>query len=354
MSSMDARVIQYNACPSVAKRRREYYPFGLQTSASWTRENTKGNNYLYNAANELNQSTQWYETFFRGYDPALGRFLQVDPLSFSEQATYQYAGNNPVIFNDPIGLSKMPITWAFIQWLWDNTPDEGKGSWSEEGYHIYKEGSAGEGGLNNYEEIEAKEPYQWTVSGVLDKTGQYLLDVAYTLLRDNSIIASVSMEGRVLQDNIIVTPEVEVTASAQQGDIQVLQAGTGVSTDEFRNLLDGMLITAEGYFFKEELAIEKALKSGAKGERHLLKAGLKNVKALGTAAGVLAVGLSWWEASEKGTTGAYSLATVDTIVAGATLICPALAPIALGYGVIRLGLDLADVDVAGEIDQLIK
>lgn len=141
---------------------------------------------------------------------------------------------------------------------------------------------------------------------------------------------------------------------AQQGDTHVLQAGAGMSTDEFRNLLDGMLITAEGYFFKQEVAIEKALKSGAKGERHMLKSGLKNVRALGTAAGVLAVGVSWWEASEKGTTGAYSLATLDTIVAGATLFCPALAPIALGYGAVRLGLDLAGVDVAGEIDNLIK
>ncbi len=65
-------VVQYN----------DYYPFGLQTSSSWTRENTE-NNYLYNDANELNPMTGWYETFYRGYDPALGRFQQVDPKSKS-------------------------------------------------------------------------------------------------------------------------------------------------------------------------------------------------------------------------------------------------------------------------------
>jgi hypothetical protein len=32
--------------------------------------------------------------------------MQVDLLAVSEQATYQYAGNNPVYFNDPIGLLK--------------------------------------------------------------------------------------------------------------------------------------------------------------------------------------------------------------------------------------------------------
>ena len=29
--------------------------------------------------------------------------MQVDPLAVSEEATYQYAGNNPVFFNDPFG-----------------------------------------------------------------------------------------------------------------------------------------------------------------------------------------------------------------------------------------------------------
>lgn len=61
-------VIKYN----------EYYPFGLQTSTSWTRENTKDNNYLYNAANEINKTSGWYEMCYRGYDPAIGRMLQVD------------------------------------------------------------------------------------------------------------------------------------------------------------------------------------------------------------------------------------------------------------------------------------
>jgi hypothetical protein len=86
----------------------------------------------------------------------------------------------------------------------------------------------------------------------------------------------------------------------------------------------------------------------------MFKTGLKNVRALGTASGILAVGISWWEASEKGTTGAYSLATLDTIMAGATILFPALAPITLTYGLMRVGLDMAGVDVASGIDKLIK
>jgi RHS repeat-associated protein len=87
-------VIQYN----------EYYPFGLQTANSWTRENAS-NNFLYNGGSELNSHSGWYETFFRGYDAALGRFLQVDPLAHvsARYSPYTYAFNDPVLFNDPNG-----------------------------------------------------------------------------------------------------------------------------------------------------------------------------------------------------------------------------------------------------------
>jgi hypothetical protein len=59
-------IIQYN----------EYYPFGLQTSSSWTRENTTGNQFLYDQGNELNATTGVYDLAFRNYDPVLGRLLQ--------------------------------------------------------------------------------------------------------------------------------------------------------------------------------------------------------------------------------------------------------------------------------------
>jgi RHS repeat-associated protein len=95
-------VIQYN----------EYYPFGLQASTSWTRENSK-NDFLYNAGSELNVTSGWYDLFFRNYDPALGRFMQVDPLATSEMATYQYAGNNPVLFNDPMGAARASYNKAY-------------------------------------------------------------------------------------------------------------------------------------------------------------------------------------------------------------------------------------------------
>jgi RHS repeat-associated protein len=97
--------VKFTHTPSNVIQYNEYYPFGLQTSTSWTREYTKDNNYLYNAANELNKTSGWYEMFYRGYDPAIGRMLQVDPYAtmYASHTTYNYAVNNPVMMNDPSG-----------------------------------------------------------------------------------------------------------------------------------------------------------------------------------------------------------------------------------------------------------
>ncbi|UII31977.1 hypothetical protein LVD17_27190 [Fulvivirga ulvae] len=53
----------------------------------------------------MNQETGNYETFHRQYDAAIGRFTAVDIMasSFSNQTPYQYANNDPVYFNDPLG-----------------------------------------------------------------------------------------------------------------------------------------------------------------------------------------------------------------------------------------------------------
>ena len=48
-----------------------------------------------------------YATEFRSYDPQIGRFHQIDELSdlFEMFSPYAYALNNPILLNDPLGLS---------------------------------------------------------------------------------------------------------------------------------------------------------------------------------------------------------------------------------------------------------
>ncbi len=95
MTYTPTNVLQYN----------EYYPFGLQTANSWTRENTPGNNYLANGGTELNTTSSLYDLEYRNYDPVLGRMNQVDPVAskYASQTPYNYCFNSPAMLTDPLG-----------------------------------------------------------------------------------------------------------------------------------------------------------------------------------------------------------------------------------------------------------
>jgi RHS repeat-associated protein len=68
---------------------------------------SKENKFKFNFGNELNEEFDWdmYETPNRNYDPQIGRFFKIDPLTekYNSVSPYIYALNNPIIFNDPNG-----------------------------------------------------------------------------------------------------------------------------------------------------------------------------------------------------------------------------------------------------------
>lgn len=85
-----------------------YYAFGMQMAGGYT-PTTNPNKKLYNAGSEwqddIDGLADYYSTFFREYDPIIGRFNGVDVLAelTDEITTYAYADNNPVMMNDPLG-----------------------------------------------------------------------------------------------------------------------------------------------------------------------------------------------------------------------------------------------------------
>jgi RHS repeat-associated protein len=86
-----------------------YYPYGLSMAALSSRAVGKvENKYKFNDGTELNNDfdISLYETNYRSLDPQIGRFWQIDPLAdiYHNQSPYVFANNNPILFNDPLGL----------------------------------------------------------------------------------------------------------------------------------------------------------------------------------------------------------------------------------------------------------
>jgi RHS repeat-associated protein len=110
MTYTPGNILQYN----------EYYPFGLSTANSWTRENTTGNNFLYNGGTELNTTTGVYDLHYRNYDPVLGRMNQVDPVAskYGSVTLYNYAFNSPAVMNDPLGDESVTGGKAYCSWCY--------------------------------------------------------------------------------------------------------------------------------------------------------------------------------------------------------------------------------------------
>ena len=85
-----------------------YYPFGgTLAGTSYQRLGAQRNKYRYNGK-ELQDDLglDWYDYGRRMYDPMIGRFYVIDPLSmiFQSFTPYQYGLNNPLRFEDWEGL----------------------------------------------------------------------------------------------------------------------------------------------------------------------------------------------------------------------------------------------------------
>jgi RHS repeat-associated protein len=87
----------------------DYYPFGAEQRS---RVNANQNAGLRFTGKELDKESHLGLYYFgaRYYDPEVGRFLSVDPLTdkYPGWTPYHYAANNPLMFVDPDGKEIIP------------------------------------------------------------------------------------------------------------------------------------------------------------------------------------------------------------------------------------------------------
>ena len=103
----------------VIQEENNYYPFGLKQKGYNAVTNiTKGNRvaqkYKYNGKELQDElGLDFYDYGARNYDPALGRWMNIDPLAEKMRAfsPFIYAFDNPIRFIDPDGMAPSDIVF---------------------------------------------------------------------------------------------------------------------------------------------------------------------------------------------------------------------------------------------------
>lgn len=130
-------------------QQRHYYPFGMEISNMSSGTGT--NKYLYNGKEIQNDfDLYWYDYGARFYDPQIGRWHSIDPLTEERSfiSPYNFVQNNPISRFDPNGALDAPIYDRDANFL--GTDDQGlQGKAIVMDKDKFKQGMSHEAALSN-------------------------------------------------------------------------------------------------------------------------------------------------------------------------------------------------------------
>jgi len=108
------------------KNTLSYYPFGLQqkgyNNTVSANANSMAERFAYNGKeNNPELGLEWMDFGARNYDPAIGRWMNLDPLAeaMRRHSPYNYAFDNPIFFIDPDGRMPFGCCGGFKQFFKD-------------------------------------------------------------------------------------------------------------------------------------------------------------------------------------------------------------------------------------------
>ncbi len=138
--------------PTEIIEENNYYPFGLKHQGYNDIANSCGNeqaqNYKYNGKEyEDSFGLNIYEMDLRQYDPAIGRWTVMDPVTHHDFSPYSAFDNNPVYWSDPSGANSVRYNWDTGNYDVFGKNDDLLGSFDPEQFGNY---------LNNPEAFAAK------------------------------------------------------------------------------------------------------------------------------------------------------------------------------------------------------
>jgi RHS repeat-associated protein len=225
-----------------------YYPYGLKMRGFNTNVSSLGNSlaqkYRFNGM-ELDESFEVLNTYdfgARNYDPALGRWMNVDPLAEITMQPYSAFNNNPIYYTDPTGMIAEPPVNG-LEWFADDTGEyfwnEGQGSYehyadpdktgsnSFQGYYSADEFSEPVGDYSIIFDLSGMKPDDqydpsntiWSVAAPMLGYLEKMSAITFSEVKDISdqekypgvkIYSSEYMNGAITLGNLIITnPDME-------------------------------------------------------------------------------------------------------------------------------------------------
>jgi RHS repeat-associated protein len=112
----------------------DYDPFGNELRGLSFESNPANKNNFKFLGRESQAETGLIDLIHRQYDPVIGRFTSIDPVTDGQEhlSLYQYGWNNPILKSDPNGLWVGEGLWNSIKNWWNSTASKSHqeiGSW---------------------------------------------------------------------------------------------------------------------------------------------------------------------------------------------------------------------------------
>jgi RHS repeat-associated protein len=333
-----------------------YYPFGLTMAGISIKAAGKlENKFKFNDGTELNSDfdINLYETPFRGYDPQIGRFHQIDQLSdfYHDESPYVFAFNNPVNFNDPLGLEGSPPNFNNSLELLTYIQRNGIGAFGQ-GFTQYLFGDNGETTSVSYD------PNPKVGKNTNGEQGiwvhySYSLDNGYSEGFGSAVLGEFVVASRFIKaDNFLrewedyadyLDENVKLSDYWWSG-LRKMRSGTSIASMTVYTKLPGVITKytgKEGWWVGNNLKFNRAGwgGNGATGPRSAAKAigsriGLAT-KVFGAATSIIS-GVQAFNDFQHGNTKAGAIHTVDAAMGVVSLFGPVGAAISGAYFVSRI------------------